>query len=376
MDKKLLRIWLALKTTGVTWRAQQLEECFGSIEAVYEAKMEDYMTVAEMTRPVAAKLCDKGLDRATEIIRNCKELGINILTVDDADFPQILTQISMPLQVIYTMGNIPDWNNILGIAIVGTRHNSEYGQIVTERISRELAEKGVTIISGMAEGIDSFALKSALRVGASTIAVMGRGLDEAYPPENQNLMNEIIRTGCAISEYPPYTPPRPQNFPARNRIVSALSDGVLATEAPKRSGTLITTRLAKDMGKTIFAVPGNIFAKNSVGTNNLIKQGANAVTCGQDILDSFPVRVKNLTPPESKVSAPKEEIEPLVNALPDGLADEEKRIILLLKEKDMHIEEISARSGLTIAELNSVLPMLEIEGLITKLAGSNYKYNI
>lgn len=375
MDNKLLRIWLASKTVGATWRAVQLEECFGSVEAVYDAKKEDYIEIAEMSKAVAAALCDKSLDGATKIIRDCKELGIDILTVDDDKFPKILTKISMPLQVIYTMGTVPDWDNILGIAVVGTRRNTEYGQTATERISRELAEKGVTIISGMAAGIDSFALKSALRVGASTIAVMGRGLDEAYPPENQSLMNEIIKTGLAISEYPPYAPPLPQHFPARNRIVSALSNGVLATEAPKRSGTLITTRLAADMGKVIFAVPGNIFAKNSVGTNNLIKQGANAVTCGQDILDAFPIQAKNLVAPKIESIPEPQPIEEISDAF-EGMGDDEKKIIVLLKEKDMHIEELAARSGLTIPELNGILPMLEIEGYIQKLAGSNYKYNV
>ncbi|MBS7299191.1 MAG: DNA-processing protein DprA [Eubacteriales bacterium] len=375
MDNKLLRIWLAGKTSGATWRAGQLEDCFGSIEAVYNAKMEDYMQIAEMTKSVAIALCDKGLDGAKTIISDCEKLGINILTVDDECYPKVLTEISSPVHVLYTLGKIPDWDSILGIAVVGTRHNTEYGQTVTERISRELAEKGVTIISGMAAGVDSFALKSALRVGAPTIAVMGRGLDEAYPPENQNLMNEIIKTGCAISEYPPYSPPLPQHFPARNRIVSALSNGVLATEAPKRSGTLITTRLARDMGKVIFAVPGNIFAGKSVGTNNLIKQGANAVTCGKDILDAFPIRVKNLTPPEIKAVEVVEEVHNETESI-DGLGEEENKIITLLREKDMHIEELAAKSNLTIAELNKILPMLEIEGYIIKQAGSQYKYNV
>lgn len=376
MDRELLRIWLASKTSSATWRAQQLEQCFGSLEAVYEAKAEDYMTVAEMGKSAAAALCDKGLDGAAKIIKDCRELGINILTVDDERFPQILTEISAPISVIYTLGNIPDWENILSIGIVGTRYFSEYGQTATERISRELAEKGVTIVSGMARGIDSFALKSALRVGAPTIAVMGRGLDKAYPPENQDLMDEIIKTGCAISEYPPYAPPIPSHFPARNRIVSALSDGVLAVEAPKKSGTLITTKLAGDMGKVVFAVPGNIFAKNSVGTNNLIKQGANAVSCADDILDAFPIRAKNLTPPEPKTIP---ELEKVEVAEEDSFADfgeDERKIMVLLKEKDRHIEELSAHSGLTIPELNGILPLLEIEGHITKLAGSKYKINV
>ncbi len=375
MTRKLLRIWLSLKTSGATWRAQQLEHCFGSIEAVYEAKMDDYMKIAEMTKPVAISLSDKSLDDAKKIVADSEELGINILTPDDGNFPRVLLEISSPVQVLYTLGEIPQWDSILGIAVVGTRHFSEYGQTVTERITRELAEAGVTIISGMARGIDSFALKSAIRVGAPTVAVMGRGLDSAYPPENQGLMNDIIKTGCAISEYPPYAPPLPSHFPARNRIVSAISAGVLAIEAPKKSGTLITARLARDMGRELFAVPGSIFAKNSQGTNNLIKEGANAVTCAGDVLDAFPIQSKNLTPPEKQsVSEPKTEID--TSAELEGLGEDEKKIVALLKEKDMHIEEIAARTDLTIPQLNGILPMLEIEGYIVKLAGSKYKYNV
>lgn len=348
---------------------------FGSIEAVYAAGMDDYVKVSGITKPAAAALCDKGLDGAKKIIDDCEKFGIRILTAEDADFPRELTALSSPVQVLYALGTVPDWDNILSIAVVGTRLSTEYGNMAAKRMSHELAASGVTIVSGMARGIDSVAMKAAIRVGAPTVAVMGCGLESAYPPENRDLMNAIIETGCALSEYPPFSPPLPGHFPERNRIVCGLSNGVLAIEAPIKSGTLITAQFAMESGRTLFAVPGSIFATKSMGTNLLLKKGATAATCAKDILDAFPIRAKSLTPPETKKAV---EVPPAAEETSDleGLNDKEKQIITLLKEKDMHIEEISARSNMTVPELNGILPLLEIEGYILKKAGSIYQYNV
>lgn len=376
MDSRLLRIWLSEKNAVTPVRAMLLEDHFGSIDEVYAAGLEDYKEVEGISKTAALALCDKSLDGAEKILSECDMLGIKILTCRDKEFPKALTVISAPVGVMYYMGELPDWDSMFGIAVVGTRRCSEYGQMVSERISRELAEAGVTIISGMARGIDSFALKASLRVGGKTIAVMGCGLDSAYPPENRSLMDEIIENGCALSEYPPYSPPNKIHFPARNRIVCGISDGVLAVEAPQPSGTLITAGLARESGKPLFAVPGNIYNKNSKGTNYLIKGGAQAVTCAQDILDAFPIRASRLVPPEKKKK--KEET---ASPIPEQnskrlaeLSERERNVALILMQKDMHIEELSARSKLTIAELNAVMPMLEIAGVARKLAGSRYKY--
>ena len=320
-------------------------------------------------------LCDKSLETAKRVFYDCVEQGIRILTCYDEDFPTCLTKISSPVSVLYAKGTLPDWDNMLGIAVVGTRRCSEYGHMVAERISHELAAAGVTIISGMARGIDSVALKSAIRVGAPTIAVMGCGLDTAYPPENRGLMDDIIATGCALSEYPLYTPPLSVHFPQRNRIVSALSDGVLAIEAPMRSGTLITARMARESGRQLFSVPGNIFARNSTGTNELIKSGATAVTCAKDILDAFPIRSKNLIPPGKKSEPEMVENKPTpASDRFKDMSDEEVKVANLLLLSDMHIEELAARSKMTIAQLNAILTMLEINGCVQKISGNRYKY--
>lgn len=375
MDEKLLKIWLSEKSSVSPAKKAMLIDYFGSAKALYEAGCEAYKNIGELSKSAVISLCDKSLDVAKKIISDCSALGIRILTDEDEDFPETLSFLSSPVLVLYARGRIPHWEEILSVAVVGTRRASEYGRVVTERISGELAEAGVTIISGMAAGIDSYALQSALRVGGSVIAVMGCGLDTAYPVQNSRLMDEIVTEGCALSEYPPYTPPSKQNFPERNRIISGLSDGVLAVEAPSKSGALITANYARETGKPLFAVPGNIFAQMSKGTNNLIKSGANAVTCAQDILDAYPIRSKNLTPVQRKPKiTEKDEIRNVTDTRIDGLSGNEKKVAMLLFEKDMHIEEICARSGLTIPELNAVLPLLEIEGIISKLPGSRYRY--
>ena len=373
-ERKLLRIWLSLKTMNRQSYAVKLQNHFGTIENIYNATRHDYLEIEGIRGEIVNALSDKSLDKAKQVVYDTQKYGIDILTEEDKNFPKALLDISEPCSVIYKLGELPDWDNIFSITVVGTRKYDEYGQTAAERISSELAKSGVTIISGMASGIDTFALRSALRIGAPTVAVMGCGLERAYPDENWKLMNDIIKTGCAISEYPPYMPPKKENFPKRNRIMCALGDGILAVQSPKRSGTHITCEYARDMGKPVFAVPGSIFNPNCEGTNNLIKQGASAVTSGEDILEHFPIRKNFLKPIEEKTET-KTEI--LTDEKPiEGLSDDENKIISLLRRKDMNIEEIAARGEFTINQLNGILPILEIEGYVKKMAGNNYKYKV
>lgn len=379
MDKKLIRVWLSCRKALGGAKIALLEDYFGSIEEIYEADADSLKNINEISMQARMSLLDKSMVEAEKIIDDCKNLGIEILIPEDDRFPKILQGISSPVQVLYAKGTIPDWNELLSVAVVGTRRYSEYGQIVAEKFSGELAEKGFTIISGMADGIDSFALKSALRVGGRTIAVMGCGLNIAYPEKNTELMAEIEKYGCTLSEYPPYSEPVAAHFPERNRIMSALSDGILAIEAPRKSGTLITANDGLEIGKPVFAVPNSIFAKRSEGTNELLKRGATAVTSAQDIIDAYPIQVSRLLPPQQKVSE-ENAVDTVEEVAQDSklssLEGDEKQIASMLVKKSMHIEEIAAKSGKTIVELNSILPMLEIEGIINKQAGNIYKYNI
>lgn len=216
-----------------------------------------------------------------------KKNNIKVISINDKEYPESLKRIYDPPIVLYANGNLNLLNN-KSIAIVGCRLCSVYGKIITKKLAYNLSEKNITIISGMARGIDSYAHIGALEAKGSTIAVLGSGIDVIYPKENERLYYEIIRNnGLILSEYIVGTKPIPINFPRRNRIISALSNGVLVTEAKIRSGSFITVDFALEQGKEIFSVPGNINSANSEGTNSLIKQGAKLVTCVEDILDEL-----------------------------------------------------------------------------------------
>lgn len=216
-----------------------------------------------------------------------KEKNIQILTIKDEDYPYLLKQIYDPPSVIYIMGN----KKILsqnGIAIVGSRNCSLYGQKIAKYLSYQLAKKGIHIISGLARGIDTFSHIGTLQARGKTIAVLGSGLDVIYPPENEKLAEKIVESGgCLVSEYIVGTKPLGEHFPARNRIISGLASGVVVVEASEKSGSLITVDFALEQGKNVYAVPGNINSPNSLGTNSLIKQGAKIVTSIEDILEDL-----------------------------------------------------------------------------------------
>lgn len=242
----------------------------------------------------------------------------------------------------------------------------------------DLAARGITIVSGMARGIDSAAARAALRAGGKTIAVLGSGIDVIYPPENRELMEEIEKSGTVMTEYPPGSQPMAHHFPERNRIISGLSKGVLVIEAPLKSGALITANYALEAGRDLFAVPGEIFKDNSKGTNLLIKQGARIVSSAMDIIEEYPADIEKLVPAEEKPEEPVNNIRRITidDEKYQALDKKEQSVISLLIEKNMHIDDISVHTGIDIGELNAMLPMLEMLGLIRKLPGDNYKLEV
>lgn len=389
-------VWLSSFPNMTPDKITSLLEHFDTVEDIYNAGREAYERVYAIHESDIAALENKDLAAAEQIMERTELSGGRILCYDDADYPDSLRSLSSPPYVLYAKGIMMQWERILGIGVVGTRRFSEYGKVATERICHELAQAGVTIISGMARGIDSIAAVSALRAGNKTIAVLGCGIDVVYPPENKKLMDAIIENGVVLSEYPPTSQPVGQHFPARNRIISGLSRGVLATEAPAKSGALITADHAMQSGRDVFAVPGSIFARNCQGTNLLIQRGAKLVTSARDILEEYPYELSLLKQedkpkPQRRVNPlPGERVVRHVPAAPvnnikkvtvedekyKGLNAEERQVIGLLIESNLHIDDLARRSGLDMRKLNAMLPVLEMTGYIKKLPGNNYRLNI
>lgn len=287
---------------------------------------------------------------------------IRKIRIDEPDYPKSLKDIADPPQAIYVRGQIPN-SDFLGI--VGTRRFSLYGKQVALEISQELVLAGLGVVSGMARGIDTFSHQGCLEAGGKTIAVLGTGVDEAsiYPKENLILSREIIRQGgCLISELEPGAAGSQFTFPQRNRIISGLSIGVLIVEAKKKSGALITARLAKEQGKKVFAIPGPIYSLNSWGPNYLIKHGAKLVQSADDILEELDFEPK----PIASLGQKKENID---DSSPEGV------ILRALKEQSLHIEEIIKRTSLSAQQVCGLLAIMEIKGKIRNLGNNNFMIN-
>lgn len=283
---------------------------------------------------------------------------INKITIENPSYPKLLKEIYDPPKELYVWGDLRPEENY-PLAVVGTRKISSYGKQITIDLVRNLTKAGLTIISGLALGVDGLAHQTCLDVNGRTIAVLGSGLNRIYPSIHQKLAEKIVKAGGAvISEYPPETGPTKWNFPARNRIIAGMSLGVLVIEAPEASGALITARFALDFGREVFAVPGNINNQNSIGTNRLIKLGAKPVTKAEDILESFNLEL---------ALEFKKEIKP---------ASKEEAIILeILGQEPTHIDEIIRKSKLESPIVSSTLTIMEITGKVRHIGGGNYARN-
>lgn len=384
MENNLLYwVWLADICGVYNNDINALLEQFDTVDEIYKAT--DYSGVLNVKPTTLKKLRDKSLKKAEKIKENCAKIGAEIITFDDIRYPDSLRTISNPPYVLYMRGEIMKWDRILGIGVVGTRNCSDYGHKATGYIVKDLALCGATIISGMAAGIDGLSARAALDSGNKTIAVLGTAIDNPYPWENRGLMQKIIENGTVISEYPPGARTQRTSFPWRNRIISGLSKGVLVVEAPEKSGALITASYALEQGKDVFAVPGNIFKKESTGTNKLLSSGAKAVGSAADILNEYVYELErlNIKKPSvvSKIFANPNKIDNEIKLSIDdkrfsGLTDDDKKIISLLIEENMHIDDIARKSGIPAGELTTKLAMLEFSGHIQKIPGNNYKLNV
>lgn len=375
-----MKEWISLNMTpGVGPRAAtKLLERFGSADNVFHARRSELEALRIKPETIESILKREFHDRAVEEFERVKNLGGDVLILDDGSYPDLLREIADPPITLYVLG---DWQKCLElpcVGVIGSRMCSTYGANASEMLARDLASRGICVVSGLARGIDTAAHRGAIRGQGRTIAVLGTGIDGVYPKENAKLINEILDSGGAVvSQFPLGTPPLKDNFPYRNRIISGLSLGVLIVEASERSGSLITARLAMEQNREVMAVPGNITSRNSFGTNYLIKAGAKLVQQWQDVVTELPSEISAaILPPtiekaETNGASRQQELTPA-----DLTADERKIWSLLSADEPVHIDSLLEQSALSFGDLNAVLVGLDIRDLIRVLPGKHYARRI
>lgn len=372
-----MKAWISLNMTpGVGPRAAtKLLERFGSAENVFHARRTELESLRLRPETIESIIRQEFHEKAVEELQRVRDLGGDVLILDDGSYPYLLREISDPPITLYVKG---DWQACLEapcVGVVGSRKCSTYGENASGMISRDLAERGICIVSGLARGIDSAAHRGAIQAGGKTVAVLGTGIDAIYPKENTRLVDEILASGGAVvSQFPLGTPPLKDNFPYRNRIISGLSLGVLIIEASERSGSLITARLAMEQNREVMAVPGNITSRNSFGTNYLIKSGAKLVQQWQDVVAELPQEIAaTILPPKlendsADAPAPKQP-----ELVPSGLSENERQVWSLLSaDENVHIDALLEASGLSFGDLNTALVGLDIRDLVRVLPGKHY----
>lgn len=336
-------------------RLRRLLEHFHSPERAWNASAAELRAAGLDEKSIGSLTATRARVSLTEELARIRKLGITLLTWDDPGYPARLRHIYAPPPLLYTRGTLlPDEPLV---AIVGTRRATTYGQEVAHRLAQDLARNGVTVVSGLALGIDTEAHKGALVAGGRTIAVLACGVDQPYPLRNRELAAKIVAQGALLSDYPPGTAPEPRNFPPRNRIISGLSLGVVVVEAGERSGALITCNFATEQGRDVLAVPGSIFSPVSRGCHELLSQGARLVRGVEDVLDEL-----NLTQAAAQEEARRIVLEDPVEAM----------VLESLAREPRHVDELGRSCDLSAATVSSTLTVLELKGLARHVGGMQY----
>ena len=386
MPDEAYMYWLSTLYALGSQKQNRILEYFGDPREAFEAPPESLRMISGFTENNVRTTLHERNQRQLEYGYNSLErAGIHFISRTHPDFPSLLAEIPDPPIGLFYIGSLPD-DTFAHVAVIGSRRCSEYGLAISKSFSYDLAQKGVVVVSGMARGIDGMAHRGALEGGGFTVAVLGCGVDICYPSENWALRNDIVRSGCIVSEYPPGVTPQPYYFPARNRIISGLSKVVVVVEATLKSGTQLTVNQALDQGRDIMAVPGNITTKYSAGTNALIQQGAEPATCPDDILCVLSVaaianRRTNMnrtisTNPASKaadktVNTTVENNENAIGTNP-CIAPEEKLVYDTLTFEPCVFDEIVARTNSQPQTIQYILTSLELKGLVEKRPGMRY----
>ena len=371
---------------------RRLLAAFGSAEKSIAATSEELAQVDGLTPDVRQQLVD-GRSRAplAQELELIQQHQCHIVIINDDAYPALLKQINDPPVLLYIIGDFP-LQDAPSIAIVGSRSPTEYGKTISQQLSHQLAERGVTVVSGFARGIDTCVHRGALEAGGRTIAVFGCGLSIIYPSANRALAAEIVESGALISEFPMTMPPRGNNFPRRNRVISGLTLGTLVVEASEQSGSLITARHAAEQGREVFAVPGQIFSNVSRGTHSLINQGATLINSVDDLLDALPQNYTTFlggeSPQPTRQPSPAKRPDTVARPQSVGkrsaptpqpktktelnLTPDEQTVLSAMDADSVHIDEITRVTQLPIGKVSSLLVMLELKGIVQQLPGKQF----
>ena len=408
-------IWFAHRSAVNDRMKAVLLQHFQDPEDIFYADGGAIAAIEGLSPEAAESLQEKDLIPAEEILDACRREKLHVLTYRDAAYPNSLRNIPDPPMVLYYKGQLPELDALPVIGVVGTRKASAYGLTSAKRLGYQIGKCGGIVVSGMAYGIDGMTMSGALTAGQPVVGVLGCGADVVYPQSNRALFQDVERYGCILSEFPPGTQPAKWTFPKRNRIISGLSNGVLVVEAPEKSGSLITARLAAEQGRDVFAVPGNIDMPSFVGSNRLLRDGAIMVSSGWDILSEYqalyPDKIQKVTASSNQTAYPdeveksartEEKILPKVaqksilpgkkthlkknlekkaidnqpstaysdvNKPKPKLTEEEQKILDALQNGERLVDDVIAQTGLTTGKLLSSLTMLELKGIIRRLPG-------
>jgi DNA processing protein len=364
-DRRIFWVALSLVFADRLRSAQKIVARFPSLKDIFRVSQPELEALG-VEKERAQRLCaPRLLDDAARVLAKVEKKGCRVLIREDQDYPERLREIFDPPYLLYVAGD-PKVLNEPSVAVVGARRPTPFGRAVAEKLAKDLAARGLVVVSGLATGIDSLAHWGALQAG-KTVAVLGSGLDDIYPKENKNLFHKIIETGAVVSEFPPGAPPLSFHFPVRNRIISGLALGVVVVEASRHSGSLITARLALEQNREVMAVPGNVTSSLSLGTNWLIKTGAKLVETWVDVVEEFPSPLR-----EELLSRIKEE--PI--QMPE-MSPEERRIYDGLKTDELtHIDELVEAGDASVSEILAHLLNLELKGLVRQAPGSHFQRSL
>ena len=352
------RYWLGFNLVrGIgAVRLRALISHFGSAEAAWKAAAEDLRDAGLGAKTIGRLLALRADIDVDLLWQRAESQGVRILTSEDDDYPPRLREIEQPPPVLFIRG---DWRkeDELAVAVVGTRRMTAYGRQITEQLAGHLAANGITVISGLARGVDEVAHVAALAAGGRTAAVLGSGVDRIYPPENRALAAKIIASGALLTDYPLGTPPESSNFPPRNRIISGLSMATIVVEAGETSGALITAEFAAEQGRDVFAVPGSILAPQSKGTNKLIQSGALPLLSPDDVLQGLHLKHAGEHRDARRI-LPVDEVE--------------SKVLTVLGSEPLHVDDIRSQTGLAIERISAALVMMELKGMVRQVAGMQY----